>query len=374
MGMKKIATFDDWIDAFRSWQSDIDLRLPKFSDYQFDAKYGELKTNEIEFGDFQGDKKWERVTQIPQQQIRDALLNLIVYQGDTEFASVEQQRHLLETSPSDYDTESVCRIMVEEMRHGWQMCHLLVNHFGETGKIEARKLLERRAWENSRLLGSFNVEVDNWVDFFTYTEFVDRDGKFQLNMLSTSSFAPLARSMGPMLREEGFHLGTGHMGLQRIAKAARVPAPLLQKYVNKWLSTAYDLFGKDSSSSAEWFYVWGLKGRYDEARQEGVPDKAHLNELSREMYRQEADKLLQSISRLLPDGAQPLVAPDMKFRRSIGEFAGQTWSTQGKLLDPQAYAKHAGEALPNEEEKQFIRDLMREPGWIAPREEIISSS
>lgn len=374
MGMKKIATFDDWIDAFRSWQSDIDLRLPKFSDYQFDAKYGELKTNEIEFGDFQGDKKWERVTQIPQQQIRDALLNLIVYQGDTEFASVEQQRHLLETSPSDYDTESVCRIMVEEMRHGWQMCHLLVNHFGETGKIEARKLLERRAWENSRLLGSFNVEVDNWVDFFTYTEFVDRDGKFQLNMLSTSSFAPLARSMGPMLREEGFHLGTGHMGLQRIAKAARVPAPLLQKYVNKWLSTAYDLFGKDSSSSAEWFYVWGLKGRYDEARQEGVPDKAHLNELSREMYRQEADKLLQSISRLLPDGAQPLVAPDMKFHRSIGEFAGQTWSTQGELLDPQAYAKHAGEALPNEEEKQFIRDLMREPGWIAPREEIISSS
>ena len=166
------------------------------------------------------------MTQIPHQPIRDALLNLIVYQGDTEFASVEQQRHLLETSPSDYDTESVCRIMVEEMRHGWQMCHLLVNHFGETGKVEARKLLERRSWQNSRLLGSFNVDVDNWVDFFTYTEFVDRDGKFQLNMLSTSGFAPLARSMGPMLREEGFHLGTGHMGLQRIAKAGRVPPAL----------------------------------------------------------------------------------------------------------------------------------------------------
>ena len=164
------------------------------------------------------------MTQIPHQPIRDALLNLIVYQGDTEFASVEQQRHLLDTSPSDYDTDSVCRIMTEEMRHGWQMCHLLVNHFGETGKVEARKLLERRSWQNNRLLGSFNVDVDNWVDFFTYTEFVDRDGKFQLNMLSTSGFAPLARSMGPMLREEGFHLGTGHMGLQRIARAGRVPA------------------------------------------------------------------------------------------------------------------------------------------------------
>ena len=90
--MKKIATFDDWIDAFRAWQKDIDLTLPKYSDYQFEAKYGDLKTNEIEFGDFKGRNKWERVTQIPHQPIRDALLNLIVYQGDTEFASVEQDR------------------------------------------------------------------------------------------------------------------------------------------------------------------------------------------------------------------------------------------------------------------------------------------
>ena len=371
--MKKIATFDDWIDAFRSWQKDIDLRLPKFSDYQFEAKYGDLRTDEIEFGDFAGNRKWERVTQIPQQQIRDALLNLIVYQGDTEFASVEQQRNLLASSPSEYDTESVCRIMVEEMRHGWQMCHLLVSHFGETGKIEARKLLERRAWDNNRLLGSFNVDVDDWVDFFTYTEFVDRDGKFQLNMLSTSSFAPLARSMGPMLREEGFHLGTGHMGLQRIVKAGVVPPALLQKYINKWLSTAFDLFGKDSSSSAEWFYVWGLKGRYDEARQEGEPDKAHLNELSRAMYREEVDKLLQGISRLLPAGADPLVAPDMKFHRSIGEFAGETYSVRGERLTPEEYEKHAAAVLPSESEKQQIRDLMKESGWIAPREELTPS-
>ena len=125
--MKKIATFDDWIDAFYAWRKDIDLRLPpKFADYPFEAKYGEIKSNEIEYGDFRGARKWERVTQIPHQPIRDALLNLIVYQGDTEFASVEQQRNLLETSPSEYDTESICRIMLEEMRHGWQMCHLLV--------------------------------------------------------------------------------------------------------------------------------------------------------------------------------------------------------------------------------------------------------
>ncbi|HEY7113833.1 MAG TPA: Phenylacetic acid catabolic protein [Thermoanaerobaculia bacterium] len=373
MSVKKINTFDDWIDAFRAWQKDIGLRLPKHSDYAFEAKYGDLRTDEIEYGDFAGQRKWDRVTQIPQQPIRDALLNLIVYQGDTEFASVEQQRHLLDTSPSDYDTDSVCRIMTEEMRHGWQMCHLLVNHFGETGKIEARKLLERRSWQNNRLLGSFNVDVDNWVDFFTYTEFVDRDGKFQLNMLSTSSFSPLARSMGPMLREEGFHLGTGHMGLQRIAKAGRLPAPVLQKYVNKWISTAYDLFGKDSSSSAEWFYVWGLKGRYDEARQTAAPDKAHLNEFSRDLYRQEVEKLLEGISKHLPPGTPALVAPDLKFHRAIGEFAGETWSVRGERLEPEAHRRHLEEVLPNEEEKKFVADLMREPGWIAPRESVTAS-
>jgi benzoyl-CoA 2,3-dioxygenase component B len=374
MSVKKIATFDDWIDAFRAWQKDIDLRLPRHADYAFEAKYGDLKTDAIEYGDFKGQKKWERITQVPQQQIRDALLNLIVYQGDTEFASVEQQRHLLETSPSDDDTDSVCRIMTEEMRHGWQMCHLLVNNFGETGKIEARKLLERRSWQNNRLLGSFNVDVDNWVDFFTYTEFVDRDGKFQLNMLSTSGFAPLARSMGPMLREEGFHMGTGHIGLQRIARRGRVPAALLQKYVNKWVSTAFDLFGKDSSSSAEWFYVWGLKGRYDEARQTGVPDKEHLNEFSRELYRQEVVKLLESVSKQLPEGSKPLTAPDVRFHRAIGEYAGGTWSVSGDLLTPEAHAKHLQEVLPSEEERKFITALMREPDWIAPRDEVTASS
>jgi benzoyl-CoA 2,3-dioxygenase component B len=168
-------------------------------------------------------------------------------------------------------------------------------------------------------------------------------------------------------------MGTGHMGLQRIARAGRVTPALLQKYVNKWLSTAYDLFGKDSSSSAEWFYVWGLKGRYDEARQPENPDKAHLNELSREMYRQEVDKLLESISKHLPAGAPPLKSPDLKFHRAIGEFAGKTYSVTGEPLTAEEYEKHAAENLPNEEEKKFISDLMREPGWIAPREELTTS-
>ena len=113
-------------------------------------------------------------------------MNLIVYQGDTEFASVEQQKNLLDTAPTEYDRKALTRVNSEEMRHGWQMCYLLVNYFGDSGKLEARKLLERRAFRGDRLLGSFNAPVNNWLDFFTYTEFVDRDGKYQLTMLSHS--------------------------------------------------------------------------------------------------------------------------------------------------------------------------------------------
>ena len=210
--MVKIYTFDDWIDYFGQWQKDIGYDPELLDNYKFETKLGELHSPEIEFGDFQGQRKWERVSQIPNQSIRDALMNLIVYQGDTEFASVEQQKNLLDTAPTEYDRQALTRVNSEEMRHGWQMCYLLVNYFGDSGKLEARKLLERRAFKGERLLGSFNAPVNNWLDFFTYTEFVDRDGKYQLTMLSHSSFAPLAESVTAMLKEEFFHMFTGHTG------------------------------------------------------------------------------------------------------------------------------------------------------------------
>ena len=370
MALQKIATFDDWIDNFRQWKKDIGLELPKaFDEFPFEAKYGELKSEEIEYGDFSGNRKWERVTQIPLQPVRDAILNLIVYQGDTEFASVEQQRYLLQSAPSRYDLESACRIMVEEMRHGWQMCHILVSQFGETGRIEARKLLERRAWENNRLLGSFNVNVDHWLDFFTYTNFVDRDGKFQLNMLSTSAFAPLARSMGPMLKEEAFHLGTGHMGLQRIVKQGVVPLPIVQRYINKWVPTAYDLFGTDHSSSAQWLYVWGVKGRYDEAKQADSADKEHLNETSRGQYFEEVRGLVDQLNRLLPPDREKLYSPDLKFHRAIGDFKDRRYSVTGEELSEAAYAKHLSEMLPTPQDEIDLNEIFKSgETWIEPRE------
>src|SRR5262249_25168807 len=162
---------DDWVDYFAEWKSTIGLD-PRISEgYAFEAKYGDLSSPDILFGDYKGEKRWEKITEVPDQRIRDALQHLIVYQGDTEFASVEQQRNLVATAPSEYDLGCLARVMREEMRHGFQMCHLLVTQFGRSGKIDAQKQLERRSWKNTRLLGSFNVDVDDWLDFYTYTEF-----------------------------------------------------------------------------------------------------------------------------------------------------------------------------------------------------------
>ena len=367
--MLRISNFDDWIDYFYGWQKDIGLDAPEFREYKFEAKYGQLPVNEIEFGDYKGQLRWKSVMHIPDQRIRDAALNLIVYQGDTEFASVEQQRHLFETAPSRHDYLSLVRVMTEEMRHGWQMSHLLVTQFGRSGRIEAQKLLERRAFTDDRLLGAFNEIVQNWLDFYTYTQFVDRDGKFQLTMLSYSAFQPLAQSMLPMLKEESFHLGTGNNGLRRILQAGRIPVPVIQHYYNKWLPTSFDLFGTDRSSSAQWAYVWGLKGRYNERDAAESADKERLNEAARELYRQEAEKLTELLNKLIPEDQPKLRVPDIKFNRQIGQYAGQHWTADGKSLTADEYAAYLPTVLPTDEDKEVLKSIMKEKDWIAPKKE-----
>ncbi len=367
MSTRRLSTFDDWVDYFRVWLADIDLDPAVTADYRFEAKYGDLHAEEIEFGDYRGSRKWDKVIEIPDQRIRDALLHLITYQGDTEFASVEQQRHLVATAPSEHDLKSLVRIMREEMRHGWQMCHILMNHFGDSGKVEAQKLLERRSFKNNRLLGSFNEPVENWLDFFTYTQFIDRDGKFQLGMLSHSAFAPLARSMGPMLKEESFHLGTGNNGLRRIVKAGRMPIPLIQKYFNKWIPTAFDLFGTDHSSSAHWAYVWGLKGRFDEDQNAEPPDRDLLNEYARKLYLEEIQGLVDLLNRERPEGTPALYLPDPRYKRRIGEYAGRPYSVDGRLLDQASYDHHLAETLPTDADRAASEEICGREGWLLPR-------
>ncbi len=364
MAMAKIGNFDDWIDLFKFWQDDIGLQVSELKNYKFDVKLGELEVPEIEFGHYKGQRKWPTIMHIPDQRIRDALQNLIIFQGDTEFASVEQQRSLLQNAPSDYDLLSIYRVMAEEMRHGWQMSYLLVAHFGDEGKREAEKLLERRADEHERLLGSFNESVENWLDFFAYTQFIDRDGKYQLQMLSTSAFAPLSRSMKPMLKEESFHLGTGNNGLLRIIKARRIPTEIIQRYLNKWVSTAFDLFGTDQSSSAQWAYVWGLKGRFDERTNAQPADERKLNEHARELYRQEVSGLIERLNQHIPADQMKLKIPSEKFNRRIGIWKGQTFTVDGEPIEREKYKDYVASVTPTAQDRAFLADIFKERDWI----------
>jgi benzoyl-CoA 2,3-dioxygenase component B len=361
----KIATFDDWIDLFHQWHADIGYPTELIGkEYTFETKLGDIESNEIEFGDYAGRPKWEKLTDIPDQRIRDALAHLIEFQGDTEFASVEQQTNLLERAPTEVDLKNLIRINREEMRHGWQMAYVLVTHFGDSGKAQAQRLLERRANEATRLLDSFNQPVRNWLDFFAYTSFIDRDGKYQLNMLSRSAFAPLGRSTLPMLQEEAYHLAQGNIGLMRIVRAGKIPTAIIQKYFNKWVSTAYDLFGQDESSSAHWAYVWGLKGRYDEQLYDEPADMDKLNELSRATFFKEVKALVDALNHHIPEDQAKLTIPNDKFRRHIGAYADMTYSVTGELLSQEAYDKHLQEVMPSPEDDQFVIGLEKDKDWI----------
>ena len=215
---------------------------------------------------------------------RSTLRRVIVTQGDTEPASVEQQRLLGMCCPSLYDLRNIFQVNVEEGRHLWAMVYLLHRYFGRDGREEAEALLDRRSGDadNPRILGAFNEPTPDWLAFYMFTFFTDRDGKFQLSALAESGFDPLARTCRFMLTEEAHHMFVGETGVSRILQRTcevmgehKVSAPAdvralgvidletMQKYLNFHFSVTIDLFGSDASSNAASYYTTGLKGRYD---------------------------------------------------------------------------------------------------------------
>ena len=252
------------------------------------------KDRKIHFGDHLGEDAWQDVP----GEHRANLRRIIVTQGDTEPASVEQQRHLGLTCPSQYDLRNLFQVNVEEGRHLWAMVYLLHKYFGRDGREEGEALLERRSGnaDNPRILQAFNEKTPDWLSFFMFTYFTDRDGKFQLCALAESSFDPLARTTKFMLTEEAHHMFVGESGVGRVIQrtvdmmnqlktddpaklraAGVIDLPTIQRYLNFHFSVTIDLFGADESSNAATFYSTGLKGRYEEGkRQDDHVLKGHV--------------------------------------------------------------------------------------------------
>jgi len=372
----------------------------------------------IPCGQHKGEPAWQEVP----GQYRALLKRLIVVQGDTEPASVEQQRHLGATAPSLYDMRNLFQVNVEEGRHLWAMVYLLVKYFGKDGREEAQALLERRSGQedNPRILGAFNEKTPDWLSFFMFTYFTDRDGKMQLAALAESGFDPLSRSCRFMLTEEAHHLFVGETGVGRTIEATcaamkqagitdphdveRVRAlgvvdlPLLQRKANFHMSVTRDLFGSEISSNAAEAFSAGLKGRYNEAN---LKDDHQLHDATYSVTRvvdgrfvDEAVPALRAInSRLLDDYIADcqggidrwnkviekfgidfrITQPHKGFNRRIGEFKGQQISPDGRLVSAAEWQAGQAEWLPSEADMRFIHSLMKpcaQPGqyatWIAP--------
>ena len=175
--------------------------------------------------------------------------------------------------------------------------------------------------------------------------------------------------MGPMLKEEAFHLGTGSSGLRRIIKAGVIPLDMLQRYINKWVATAHDLFGTDSSTSAQWAYVWGVKGRWDERKKlknEIEVDKQVLNEEGRGHYHDEIAKEVAKFNSLIADDVDfTMTIPHENFHRDIGAFGGKKCNTDGSLFEgtDEEYAAYLNSVLPTAEDEEALVELMKQQ-WI----------
>src|SRR6516225_696512 len=331
----------------------------------------------IGFGDEYGKPAWQQVP----GEYRATLRRLIVTQGDTEPASAQQPRLLGHTAPSLYDLRNLFQVNVEEGRHLWAMVYLLHAYFGRDGREEAEELLERHSGDadKPRILSTFNEPISDWLSFYMFTYFTDRDGKFQLKSLAQSSFDPLSRTCQFMLTEEAHHMFVGDTGIGRVVrravevmkelgtddpealrKAGVVDLPTIQKYLNFWFSSSLDLFGGDSSSNAASYFANGLKGRPDEikyedhletdsvyilelpngkggVRRETIPMRNAINEVVREAYVRDCEKGLARWNRHLEEAGHPyrLKLPSTRFRRTVGSWANVATDPEGAPISHQ---------------------------------------
>ncbi|MBI4627672.1 MAG: benzoyl-CoA 2,3-epoxidase subunit BoxB [Candidatus Rokubacteria bacterium] len=428
---------EEWQPKFLDWWQEMGphgyqakeayLRTAVSVDAQGWAQFGYVKMPEyrwgiflaepeparrINFGDHQGSPAWQEVP----GECRGVLRRLIVTQGDTEPASVEQQRHLGRTCPSLYDLRNLFQVNVEEGRHLWAMVYLLDAYFGRDGREESEALLERRSGDRDkpRILGAFNERTPDWLSYFMFTYFTDRDGKYQLAALAESGFDPLARTCRFMLTEEAHHMFVGETGVGRVVQRAceimrehktddvrahgGIDLPTIQRYLNFHFSVSIDLFGSEISTNAANFYTMGLKGRFEETKQDddhrlkdatyritalegdvlGASEEPALTTLNERLRDDYVDDCARGVARwnqiIRKAGVDfELRLPHRAFHRAIGAFAEVRVSPDGRVLGEAEWDARKHEWLPTAEDQAYIQSLMRPvvgrgrfANWIAP--------
>ena len=330
---------------------------------------------------------------------------------------MEQQRLLGLTAPSLYDMRNLFQVNVEEGRHLWAMVYLLHSCFGKDGREEASEFLERRSGnaDSPRILTTFNEPCHDWLSFFCFTMFTDRDGKFQLLSLAESGFEPLARTTQFMLTEEAHHMFVGQTGIARVIRRTCevlkenpdadlhaegvIPLETIQRYINYWAASSLDLFGAEISSNSANFFGVRIKGRAYEAKNydehtaldqgydidrwqdgsvvsEEVPLRNAMNEVLRDEYVRENEKGIAYWNKECAKAGIDFRFhyPHRRFNRQVGEWSGGAFHvTTGEPMEQAAYDAACLDWLPSQEEADYVKSLMKpvyEAGkfanWIAP--------
>jgi benzoyl-CoA 2,3-dioxygenase component B len=419
---------EQWYPNFINWwkdmgpngfqDSEVYLRTAVGVDPEGWAKFGYVKMPEyrwgillspkeedrkISFGQHKGDPVWQEVP----GEYRAMFKRLIVIQGDTEPASVEQQRFLGKTAPSLYDMRNVFQVNVEEGRHLWAMVYLLHKYFGRDGREEAELLLQRRSGneDKPRILGAFNEETPDWLSFFMFTTFTDRDGKMQLEALANSGFDPLARTTRFMLTEEGHHMFVGRTGVERviqrtcevmrdnnitdpyaveaIRKYGVVDLATMQKKMNFHYSVTLDLFGSEISTNAANAFNSSVKGRFHETKidddhqlhNDTYPILRNINgkfELVDEPaisavngrlcddYINDCEQVIATWNKVISSFGIDfkLVLPHKAFHRKVGDYSEVFVTPNGDIIEESSWNNSQSEWLPNNEDLEYILSLM----------------
>ncbi len=378
----------------------------------------QVEDRRIPCGEHYGKPAWQEVP----GEYRSLLRRLVVIQGDTEPASVEQQRFLGKSAPSLYDMRNLFQVNVEEGRHLWAMVYILQKYFGADGREEANGLLQRASGseEAPRMLGAFNEETPDWLSFFMFTYFTDRDGKMQLEALAQSGFDPLSRTCRFMLTEEAHHMFVGETGvgrtIQRTCEAMKeagiedpndieavralgvIDLPTIQKKMNLHYSLSLDLFGSEISTNAANAFTAGIKGRYGEIKidddhqlhndlysavsvkngaiiTEDVPALSAINMRLRDDYSRDAAGGVKRWNFIISKAGVPfeLTLPHQGFHRQIGTFADHNLSPTGEILTDEQWKEAKSQWLPTTADGDYIKSLMKPEweagkyaGWISP--------
>lgn len=355
--------FKDYPSLLTNW----DKFFPKDEQFCLCAKMEIGTSDTIAIGDQKGEKKRIKPDELTEEQAKH-LLAIIKAQASTEFGSIQQHSGTIDRARDEQDKYWVMRVMAEELRHGYQMLHLLLSEDwshvsgGVTGEQMVEEILSMTT--GTHVLDSFNLDYDSFLDNVVFAACIDRVGKYQLTMQKVCAYKPMADSMPPMLREEAFHLAAGVIPMRRWAQAAAQGDPfvtmrMMQHALNKWIPRGLEMFGDERGGDTN------VKFGFKDMKNAEAVDAYHaelqkmIHDVNTRFIRsrfpeygpEKADSVIAELQR--GDGPHRGVAledllrtPDVRFFRRKGVNAFQMVGIDGETFDDvETYVRYLAKNL-----------------------------